>query len=237
MFDFCAEKRSTIGETMKQTKLLLITFFLTLIIFQRAPASARPMSIAPDLAPASKLQSYSPPEQIYVRMYHLDTTTHARLDEPGIGYVECDPLRLDTAYGCTEAAGNDAYHYPYTTNPALVNVEDDYLLDVIAREMPPQLYPNPLALSAQAVASRSFAYYWNNNNYYLWNSNDFQVFVPYAFEYFLSDTKLKDEVRTAVTSTAGVYVAPNGSDQPALTQFRVGESYCRRGSILFKTSK
>jgi peptidoglycan hydrolase-like amidase len=67
----------------------------------------------------------------------------------------------DTRYGCT-AFDKDHYPsaqvrpYPYATNPATVSIEDDYLLDVVAREMGPSYHP--LALRAQTIVARTYAY-------------------------------------------------------------------------------
>ncbi len=119
-----------------------------------------------------------------------------RPDDPSTPQNEAD-----IRYGCT-AFDRDHYPpdqvrpYPYPTNPAIVSVEDDYLLDVVPREMGPQEF-HPLALRAQAIAARTYAYctihaweqygegnslYWGNCLRQVNNSNSFQVFVPYYFD-------------------------------------------------------
>lgn len=86
---------------------------------------------------------------------------------------------------------------PYATNPVTVSIEGDYLLDVVPREMGPSGH-HPLALRAQAIVARTYAYcaihaweqpgggegdpYWGNCLREINNSNSFQVFVPYHFD-------------------------------------------------------
>ena len=226
------KKHSTVGDGMKQKKFLFIVSFLALFVFQQAQASSQMSSIAQLPYSAIILQNYNPPTQIYVHFYHLEENGNPTdPDNP----ISCDPA-LDMNYGCTQLSGIYDYKYPYTINPALVSVENDYLLDVISHEMPAQLYPNPAALSSQAVTARSFAYYWNNQGWNLQNSTVHQVAIPFAFEFFLGDQLFSDsqhpcsssnlnpdqqKVCDAVTSTdtAGIYLAPHNSDQPAKTQF------------------
>lgn len=59
-------------------------------------------------------------------------------------------------------------------------METDYLLDVVPQEIGP--YYHPIATQAQAIASRSFAYWHINASSTINNSNDYQVFIPYRFE-------------------------------------------------------
>jgi hypothetical protein len=208
---FSAGKRSTIGNAMKHKNLLLVALFTALFVFQQAQAStdiaALDSSSQPDL-----LQSYNPPSMIYVRMYRLDDRGF-QVQPP----QECSSG--DNTYGCTQLADSN-YYYPYDTSPALVDVENDYLLDVIAHEMYPGDYPNAAALSAQAVAARSFAYYWHSQGWNLSNCancTNGQVFVPYAFEFFLGDSDLQNKVSTAVSSTGGYYMTSDG--MPINAQF------------------
>ncbi len=83
----------------------------------------------------------------------------------------------DTAYGCT-AISSQAY--PYGTNPATVPIETDYLLDVVPQELPP--YYQPIAVQAQAIAARSYAYWHIRQGSTINNSTQFQAFIPYKFE-------------------------------------------------------
>ncbi len=130
--------------------------------------------------------------EITVKMYALDPDSGAILDRENPCRFD-DPStpqnEADTRYGCT---ADPRHPYPYPTNPATVSIEDDYLLDVVPREMGP--YYHPLALRAQAIAARTYAYcairanegtgkYWEDCRKEINNSNQFQVFVPWYFEY------------------------------------------------------
>ncbi len=143
-------------------------------------------------------------QDISVTMYPLkDDGSRDRDQQPPLCQSD-DPStpgnEADTRYGCT-AFDQDHYPpdqvrpYPYSTNPAAVSIEDDYLLDVVPREM--GTYYHPLALKAQAVVARTYAYcamranegtedYWGYCRKEINNSNEFQVFVPYYpwFAYF-----------------------------------------------------
>ncbi len=130
---------------------------------------------------------------IKVKMYVLDPASGARTEETCNADDPSTPQNeADTRYGCTAFPGeNSEYPYPYSTNPATVSIEDDYLLDVVPREM--GTYYHPLALKAQAIVARTYAYcamranegtedYWGYCRKEINNSNEFQVFVPYYFE-------------------------------------------------------
>lgn len=207
---------------MKYKKFLLIAFFLALFVFQQAQASANTSQVMDALPQIGLLQSYDPPTMIYVRLWHLNDD--GSRSQP---YIECASGHTD--YGCV-AIGSGRF-YPYDTNPALVDVENDYLLDVVPREMDPRFYDST-AVSAQAIAARSFAYYWNNQGFNLSNSTDSQVFVPYTFEQWLgpnypsnSNTPCQSsDLNTAQQTICNAvlsryYIAANNSDQPAKTEF------------------
>jgi hypothetical protein len=144
----------------------------------------------------------------------------------------------DTRYGCT-AFDRDHYPpdqvvpYPYTTNPATVSIEDDYLLDVVPREI--GTYYHPLALRAQAVVARTYAYcamranegtedFWGNCRKEINNSNAFQVFVPWYFESIDSPQVIQD----AVNETRGLYLvyAPEPGKGPIFSEFSA-DAYLR----------
>ncbi len=160
--------------------------------------------------------------------------------------TECDPYISDPAYGCTQDGARAGY--PYTNNPENLSIER-YLLNTVAKEMPAVLgvtnqdYPNPPALYSQAIASRSFALFFRNSGYLMNNSSDgdigvgnLQVTIPYAFEFGIGNSTRNDDSHpcnssannlndfqimtcNAVNDTQGYYVAHNGSNQPARTDF------------------
>ena len=177
MLYFCSKKRTIIGDAMKYKKTLLIIFFLSLFFFQQAQASA---NIQPNnrIPHTNSAQGTGLPTQIYVNMLHLN------IDGDGAAYVPHQPcIWLERADGCGEA--NTQFPYPYYV--ALVDVENDYLLNVLPREMNVAINNPPTleALQAQAVAARSLAD-WKDRympdpyeaNGYINNSRDYQVFIP-----------------------------------------------------------
>ena len=226
---------------MKHKKLLLISFLITLFAFQQVqsgitmPFERSPLSL-------NLQQGYNQPE-ISVKYWHLDPNSGARI-EPPIACLDFTPT--DFAYGCTQTTEK---FYPYPANPWNVSLENDYLLNTVAKEMPAiagntgEDYPNLPALSAQAVAARSFAYYFHSQNFLMWNTSfasegagNMQVTVPYAFEYALGNSVLNDETQRcnravnilnefqwltcqAVGDTEGYYIALHGDTQPAKTDF------------------
>ncbi len=116
--------------------------------------------------------------------------------------------------------------HSYLTNPATVDIEDDYLLDVVPTEM--GTYYHPLALRAQAIAARTYAYcairanegtedFWGFCRKEINNSNEFQVFVPYYFE-SINSPQLIQEV---VNETRGLYLiyAPEPAKGPIFSEF------------------
>ncbi len=97
--------------------------------------------------------------------------------------IQCQVDPPDTHFGCTAIANDNNHAYPYSSNPHNVIIENDYLLDVISQEMSPEVYPQPVALSAQFIAARSYVnYYINNPPADFNNSTQFQAFIPYRFE-------------------------------------------------------
>jgi peptidoglycan hydrolase-like amidase len=170
--------------------------------------------------------------EITVKMYALDPDSGAVLDRENPCRID-DPStpqnEADNRYGCTAYPGEGTqYPYPYPTNPATVSIEDDYLLDVVPREM--GTYYHPLALRAQAVAARTYAYcairanegtedFWGNCRKEINNSNEFQVFVPWYFESIDSPQVIQD----AVNGTRGLYLiyAPKSGKGPIFSEYNL----------------
>jgi hypothetical protein len=115
-----------------------------------------------------RAQTFTPPQEI--------TLTMMRLNEPSgtSTGVLCTPG--DTSFGC-RAGGAP---YPYATNPITIPIETDYLLDVVPSEL--GLYYDPLAIEAQVIAARTYAYWNINNGSRINNSVSFQAFLPGKFE-------------------------------------------------------
>jgi len=141
------------------------------------------------------MQDWVPPDTTgsHLRMRKLDD----RHESTGV-----DCIVDDTSYGCTvycdnydwptcPAVGDPARGsrpYPYSSAWPDISFDKDYLLDVIAQEASPGLFDS-VALQAQAIAARSYAWYQINNSpyYVINNSTSFQVFLPLKFETFGPD--------------------------------------------------
>lgn len=162
----------------KSSSKLLVMFFLLigLLLFISS------IFATPNLVNAVPLPVYAPPNEIEVTMYALNDNGDIRdICTPG-----------DIRYGCTAYCRDPLVNpsrchptrlgpYPYSSNPAVVHVEDDYLLDVLAKEVSPESH-HPNAIEAQAFAARTFAYYFDNYSVPFNNSIESQAFVPYAFD-------------------------------------------------------
>ena len=219
---------------MGRKNLLLITFLLILFTFQQTQQTSAAIFPINQRLLSGNMQNYALPAQILVKLWRLNPNNGTRY-EP---YTPCDSGY--NFHGCVENPDNDpnlVLYYPYDINPAWVDVENDYLIDVVSREMPPQDYPNPSALAAQAVAARSYAghQYEVSDPVYKIIANDtrYQVFIPYAFDAFLGIDIFPSEVNScannlnalqqmvcnAVTSTVGTYLALHNNNLPAKTEF------------------
>jgi len=101
----------------------------------------------------------------------------------------------DQSYGCTafcegvpDKCASPVRPYPYASAWPNISFDKDYLLDVVGQEASPGLF-DPVALQAQAIAARSYAWYQINNapGNVINNSTSFQVFLPFKFETFGPD--------------------------------------------------
>ncbi len=203
-------------------------FLILLFLFNTSRA------IVPQAIVARSSLTYSPPSQISVWMYWL-TPDGARR----IPYTLC--ASGHTTWGCTAFCDESGYPcdwsqtiaYPYTTNPATVSIETDYLLDVLPQEM--GTYYHPTALQAQAIAARTYAYWHINQGSAINNSTEFQVFIPYKFESLYPATfpdntgnpcassNLNTDQRIVCNAVASQYYISYGTspndDLPAFTEF------------------
>lgn len=120
---------------------------------------------------------FSPPSTIRVVMYHLDPANGASLNIP------C--TSNDNSYGCTAASNLGSYPFG-STNPVTVQIEgtavnNRYLRDVIPQEMSPGTH-HALAVQAQAVAARTYAYWHIQQGSQINNSTQFQAFIPRKYD-------------------------------------------------------
>ncbi len=172
--------------------------------------------------------SYTPPTMITVQMYVLDSNGALPVIQQ---LTSCEPGSLD--FGCTALprGSPDPRPYPYTSNPVTIPIETDYLLDVVPGEMRPQDYDG-VAVAAQAVAARSFAYWHIQRGSRINNSTDYQMFVPYRFESLLPVTFPSDAATPCASSNLHTdqrevcravanrhYLAESSSDGPVKAAF------------------
>ncbi len=161
--------------------------------------------------------AFAPPQQISLTVFRLTANG-------GVTADKCTPG--DSSFGCVHAAGQGTY--PYATNPITISMENDYLLNVVPQEMP--LSFEPIALEAQVVAARTYAYWHINRGSKINNSISYQAFVPGKFAAYgaqpdnlaepcaslnlsAAQRKLCDAMRTPR------YLSPAASDVPVLTEF------------------
>jgi len=169
-------------------------------------------------------QTYAPPIAITLTMYAL-TAAGGRTN------TLCDNNTHASDYGCTAIPDNANYTYPYQANPVQVSIESDYLLDVVPQEL--GTYYEPLAIRAQAIAARSYAYYKIHTNQDINNSaGNNQTFLPYKFESYslganpnnasavCASTNLNGAQQTICNAVAErFYLSSADADAPAFTEF------------------
>lgn len=202
---------------MKPTKSHLAFIFITVLLsYHSYQVSAKSQGID------NHQLTYHPPSEFYVRLWHLTQSGAKVLPETQCGSGH-------DGYGCVAYSGL-GYYYPYNSNPALVSVENDYLLDVVPRELDPRLY-HSVAEAAEAVAARSYAYYWNHKGWIVGNDSNYQVFIPYTFEQWLDfnipdnlynlcqSTNLNQAQLTVCNAVESRYYISYYGDEPAQAEF------------------
>ncbi len=123
------------------------------------------------------------PTNVAVVMYRLDEngTSTNELCTYGREVFGCTAFCEDLPNVCEQS--RPAIGYPYSTSTIYAPIETYYLLDVVSQEMNPWIYNEPVALHAQAIASRSYlGWYINNAPSGYDNSNGRQVFIPFRFD-------------------------------------------------------
>ena len=168
------------------------------------------------LVPSEILFAAGPPYQtIRVRSFHLDVETDAReLDQDG-NYIPC--TQGDTAYGCGYTLVNGSYirGYPYPDSIATLNIETEYLPNVIPFETNPGDGFGSTSLRAQSVAARTYSYYFSDHpvhsTFDLNNSAEKQYFQANG-RYTMRPAHPNSDA--AIAATSGYYVAT--SDKVAI---------------------
>ncbi len=160
---------------------------------------------------------FVPPQQISLTVFRLTANG-------GVTADKCTPG--DSSFGCVHAAGQGTY--PYATNPITISLENDYLLNVVPQEMP--LSFESIALEAQVVAARTYAYWHINRGSKINNSISYQAFVPGKFAAYgaqpdnsgepCASSNLSSSQRKLCTAMRMPrYLSPAASDVPVLTEF------------------
>ncbi len=153
---------------------------------------------------------FTPPSTIRVAMYHLDPASGASLNIP------C--TSNDSSYGCT--ADSNLGPYPFgSTNPVTVQIEgtavnNRYLRDVIPQEMSPGTH-HALAVQAQAVAARTYAYWHIQQGSQINNSTQFQAFIPRKYDSLPAAQRAI--IDTAVQDRH--YLSQTTNDNPLFAEF------------------
>jgi hypothetical protein len=151
--------------------LITLTLIISLIVLSRVAVAFSPLR-------------YDPPTQVRLEMFALDRDSGANTG------LRC--VTGDKRYGCTyfeegtPASGIPPYPFG-SQNPVTIgieshpvnNVQQGYLHNVVPQELDPGHAAS--SVRAQAIASRTYAYYQINIYGTLNNSNQFQVYIPYRY--------------------------------------------------------
>ena len=92
------------------------------------------------------------------------------------------------SWGCTFYPNNPTREYPFSSNTITIGLEthtlngvqQGYLHNVIPQELDPGHAAS--SVKAQAIASRTYAYWQIGPGNTLNNSNQFQVYIPYRYD-------------------------------------------------------
>lgn len=216
-------------------QLTIISFFVVLFGVCSALLSSQESTVR-----ALQPPPYSAPDTLTVTMYALTEDGAIRGDCVANDYrYGCTKYCIDPGVPASKCHGTRFAPFPYNTNPTIVDIEDDYLVDVLAEEISPNIH-HPNAIKAQAIAARTFSYYFDAYNETLNNSaSERQVFVPYAFDGLgysqafpgsgplpcdpeLTQRNTAQQIICNATATR-LYISYNytvyGDDYPAFTQF------------------
>lgn len=143
------------------------------------------------------------------------------------------------SYGCTFFPGDAARQYPFNSNSITIGMESHmlngvqqgYVHNVISQEM---LEGSPLAsYTAQAIASRTYAYYQSNNGTVAINNSGsggggliaYQVYLPFRFDGLGGNlgpaikAARQATVNDAVTQPGPLYMTPSSVNTPIFASF------------------
>lgn len=174
---------------------LLVVLALILMNFQQVPGLAgssivkgnpSPLGLAKPSAPVAAVLT-----QVSVTVYQLDPNSGLKVVDSHGHYHKC--TANDTVFGCVETLGSApaGTTYPYSKNPVLLNMDSQYLPEVLASELGNQFdYTASTITWDQAIASRTVIDWKYRYKGSVDNSTIFQLFVPLGFEYLIGSTAL-----------------------------------------------
>lgn len=153
---------------------ILIALLMALVTLSMFATNTRTSA----LPTGRPLLSYTPEPNISIDMYELrgngfKTKTQCA---PGSKKFGCTAFCNNTEpeYGEWCKSGDPIIPYPYPSSTIIVPVQTYYLLDVLQGEMRLEMFPIPVALRAQAIAARSYAWWqYENVELPINNSNSF----------------------------------------------------------------
>lgn len=130
-------------------------------------------------------QSYTPPTQITVTMYALNSNGNITTATSG-DQRRCSISPRDLRFGCTAFPNDSSRAYPFNSNPVTVQiegttVENRYLRDVLPKEISVAAF-HSTAIRTQAIAARTYAYWHIRQGSTINNSIGFQAFVPRQYD-------------------------------------------------------
>jgi hypothetical protein len=161
------------------------------------------------------------PTTIQITLYMLDGDGAIALP---IRLCSATDVTVRGAFGCT--VKTDA-PFPYPANPITISIEGDYLPDVVGKETnPEQGFTNAVALRAQAIAARSYAYWHIAQGNDIDNSINKQVFIPYQFD------RLGYEASIPSSTINGSPIPPIATTENACTAITTPERYKREQSLI-----
>ena len=163
-------------------------------------------------------QTYTPPTQITVKMYALNSDGNITTATSGDQRL-CSTTPKDLRFGCTAFPNDSSRAYPFNFNPVTVQiegttVENRYLRDVLPREISVAAF-HPNSIRTQAIAARTYAYWHIRQGSTINNSISFQAFVPRQYE--MLSVSEKSMIDTALQTPQ--YISERSAPFPIFSEF------------------
>jgi hypothetical protein len=229
-------------QSMNKSRAVIITLLMCVVAAAfstfsvEGPVSIRPVSarahdfqIEPDPIPTIP---YTPEPSIRVKMNALDNNGAASRDtlcgkEDGRFLYGCTAFCVDSGVDPDRCNREQRLAYPYGEDSVpWLDIEGDYLPDVLSQEMGPDF--EDVSLLAGAIAMRSYVlqlFEWLEDHT-INNSTQYQAFIPYKFNTYqpaspgiacgVPDPLLDEKQRRICNAIAPrYYLSPDYNDYPA----------------------